>query len=374
MNIKDLKASIDYMFKAQVTPFVWGHAGVGKSSVFRQYAQEKGFKYFPFYLGTMSDTGDILGLSSFTKDESGNDVATQFAPPIWLKEMIDYCTANPDSGAVIFLDEFNRGRRDLLNGMFSLALDKTFHTMKLPNNCYIAAAGNPPTEEYYTTDVNETALMARFVHIKLEPTLDEWVAYAEENEFDPTLVSLIQEQPALLADAKSDFTLPIKVDNRSWERVNNVMKTGIPQNLSEGVIAGIIGVERLVAYKLHLKSNDRPLKGMEVLNGVGLDKVALWSNPKDIKSSLISKTCGSVIKTLVEIFKNNDKVLPPAQKENLVVFLETLPKESAYAFFRDSMNKGSELFLEVASDPKYEGRLTSIAKTAKGVRDKRDLT
>ena len=146
MNIKDLKASLDYLFKAQVTPFIWGHAGIGKSTVMKHYAQEKGYKYFPFYLGTMSDVGDILGLATFTKDENGNDVGTHFAPPSWLKDMIQYCEDNPESGAVIFLDEFNRGRRDILNGMFSLALDKTFHTIKLPENCHVIAAGNPPTD------------------------------------------------------------------------------------------------------------------------------------------------------------------------------------------------------------------------------------
>src|SRR5579859_2802626 len=147
MNIKDLKDSLDYLFKAQLTPFVWGHAGVGKTSTFKQYAQEKGYKFFAFYLGTQSDIGDILGLQGFVKDENGTEVATQFAIPRWIKETIDYCNKNPESGAVIFLDEFNRGRRGILAGMFSLALDKTFHTVKLPKNCYIAAAGNPPTDE-----------------------------------------------------------------------------------------------------------------------------------------------------------------------------------------------------------------------------------
>src|ERR1700722_6629746 len=101
MNIKDMKASLDYLFKAQITPFVWGHAGIGKSTVVKQYAEAKGYKFFPFYLGTQSDLGDILGLASFVKDKNGSEVATTFATPLWLKDTIEYCQNNPKSGAII---------------------------------------------------------------------------------------------------------------------------------------------------------------------------------------------------------------------------------------------------------------------------------
>ena len=300
MNIKDLKRSLEYCFKAEITPYIHGHAGIGKSTVVKQYAQSKGYKFFPFYLGTQSDIGDILGLASFIKDANGSEIATTFATPIWLKDMIDYCNENPESGAVIFLDEFNRARRDILNGMFSLALDKTFHMIKLPKNCHIVAAGNPPTDEYFTTDINETALLARFAHIKLEPTFSEWVTYAKETNHESTLISFLQEQPELLADHKSNFNLPVRVDNRSWERVDRLFKVGTPTDLLEQLMIGIIGAERLVAYKLHLAKKDKVLTGRDVLDGSASANqfLTLWSNPIDIKASLLSGTCDNVFDEL----------------------------------------------------------------------------
>lgn len=366
MNIKDLKASLDYLFRAEITAFVWGHAGIGKSTVVKQYAESKGYKFFPFYLGTMSDVGDILGLATFTKDADGNDVATHFAPPAWLVGMIDYCNQNPNSGAVIFLDEFNRGRRDILNGMFSLALDKTFHTIKLPKNCHIVAAGNPPTDEYYVTDVNETALMARFAHIKLEPTFNEWATYAKDAAFEPTLVSFLQEQPELLEDHKSSFTLPVKVDRRSYERVNRLFKIGTPMDILEQLMMGIVGAERLVAYKLHLQKKDKPLTGLDVLSGSSssLAFIQEWANPIDIKSSLLSTTSDNLFDEL----KGRTVALNDVEGENLTKFLEVIPRDLAYPLLKKFIKESSATFSTYIKNPVYEGRLVTIGKEAKGLK------
>lgn len=367
MNIKDLKASLPYLFKAQVTPFIWGHAGIGKSTVIKQYAEENGLKFFPFYLGTQSDLGDILGLASFVKDKNGSEIATTFATPLWLKETIDYCNNNPTSGAIIFLDEFNRARRDILNGMFSLALDKTFHTLKLPVNCHVVAAGNPPTDEYYVTDINETALMARFAHVKLEPTFQEWKEYAESASFEPTLVTFLQEQPLLLEDAKSAFTLPVKVDRRSYERVNRLFKVNTPNELLEQLMAGIIGVERLVNYKLHLTKTDKPVSGEEVLAGMKQDLIFKWSNPIDIKSSLLSTTCDNVTSEIEKLSKTQ-KVLTDEQGDFFMAFIETLPKECSYPMLKKLLHSDSKLFREFFIHPKYQTKMVAIAKATKGLK------
>lgn len=365
MNIKDLQSSLEYLFKAEITAFIWGHAGLGKSSVVKRYAENKGYKFFPFYLGTMSDVGDVLGLATFTKNAEGQDVATHFAPPIWLKEMIDYCEQNPDSGAIVFLDEFNRGRRDILNGMFSLALDKTFHTIKLPKNCHIIAAGNPPTEEYYTTDVNETALMARFAHIKLEPTIQEWMNYAKDNCFEESIISFLQEQPELIEDGKSAFTLPVKVDRRSYERVNRLFKVNTPANLRKQLMHGIIGVERTIAYEQHVANSDKILTGEEVLEGTKSNLLEQWSNPKDIKASMLAGTCDNILDKIVEM-SNTVEQFTLSEGDNLLKFLEVLPRDISYQLFVKLLKKDVVLFKNFARNDRYEKRLIEIAKEAKG--------
>jgi hypothetical protein len=333
MNIRDTKDALEYLFKAQVTPFFWGDAGIGKSSVPKQYAQERGWLFFPFYLGAMSDNGDILGLAEFVKSANGG-VSTNFAMPKWLADAIYYCNDNPTSGAIIFLDEFNRAPRSLMSGMFSFALDKTFHTIKLPVNCHVIAAGNPPTDEYYVTDVNDRALMARFCHIKLEPTFDEWVVYAKETGVDPTLISFFKEQPELLEDKASEFSLKsvVKMGRRNVTLLDNLRKTGMPSNLYEQAMHGIIGVERTVAYLQHLKNQDKPLTAKEVLEGSKFDLVKKWSNPEDVRASNINLTRDNLKEEFAKRDESGNLQPMPGEKENLIAFLTMIPKDIAYSF------------------------------------------
>lgn len=365
MNIQDLSDSLEYLTKAELTPFIWGHAGIGKTSVIKQYAEKKGYHFFPFYLGTMSDIGDILGLADFVRDESGKAIATKFATPEWLVNAISYCNENPDSGAIIFLDEFNRARRDILNGMFSLALDKTFHTIKLPRNCHIIAAGNPPTDEYFTTDVDETALMARFVHVKLEPSVDEWVSYARAAAINPSLIGFIREQPELLESARTDFTLPVKVDRRSYERLNRLMKLSAPSHLLEQLMTGIIGLERTVAYQKFLQESDKPLTAQEVLSGEKLNLVEKWSQPDSILSSLLNITCDNLKAWLTA--DSAPSSLNADEQANLMTFILTAPKDIVYPIVKTLVQDRNKPFRDFFLNPLHEQPMIDWMKQAKGI-------
>ncbi len=362
MNIQEFKESLDYLVKAELTPFIWGHAGIGKSAIVRQYAKEKGYKFFPFYLGTQSDLGDILGLQEFVDNGDGTK-SSAFATPKWLHDTVKYCKEHPDSGAVIFLDEFNRARRDILNGMFSLALDKTFHTLTLPKNCHIVAAGNPPTDEYFTTDVNETALMARFVHIKLEPSVTEWLTYANERGIEPDFIGFIKDQPQLLEETRSQFELPVKVDRRAWERASRLAQTGIPKPLLNLLLPGIIGLERVVAYLAYLKDSDKPLSGEEILSGHKTDLVAKWCSSENILSSFLNNSCDNLKKTINERTEN----LSVSEKANLFKFITLVPLDISYPLLLSlAANRTSTVFKEFSLDLEYQTKLIEIVNLARG--------
>ena len=120
MNITNLKKSLPYIIESGVVPMLVGPHGSGKSQVIRQFCGENGYHMFDLRLGTQ-DVGDLIGLADF-KVENDRKVF-EFAPPRWLVQCIEYCEKNPDSKAIIFLDELNRGRRDVLQAMFQLLTD-----------------------------------------------------------------------------------------------------------------------------------------------------------------------------------------------------------------------------------------------------------
>lgn len=371
MNIKEFSESLEYMFKAELTPFIWGRRGIGKTSVIKQVAKKLNYKFFGLYLGTQSDVGDVLGLATFVKNEAGEDIATKFATPKWLKDLIDYCEDHPESGGILFLDEFNRGRRDILAGMFSLALDKTFHTIKLPKNLHVVAAGNPPTEEYNVTDINEAALMARFVHVKLEPTFNEWLDFANGMGMEESLIGFLKNQPELLESKHSDFQLPVSPDRRAYERLDKLFKLKTPAHLMENLMVGIIGLERTVAYQNYMKSAEKPLEAEEVLNGKGLKKVKKWSDPDNTVSSLLNLTSDNVKAALLTRMGE----MTAKEKDNLFDYLKVIPKDVFYPLAKDLIQKcptNDFAFREFFLDKKYEDDLAEIMRVARGTQKKNE--
>lgn len=90
-----------------------GKHGIGKSEILTKFYTGSGKKVVPLFLGQMSDPGDIIGLPN--KDEETGH--TTFMPPYWF----------PTDGQpiVLFLDELNRARPEILQVVQDLVLNKT---------------------------------------------------------------------------------------------------------------------------------------------------------------------------------------------------------------------------------------------------------
>ena len=187
-----MKETLPYLFKAGLVPLLIGRHVIGKSQSVKQWCDANGYDMVDLRLGQMSDAGDILGLPDFTTDAKGNKIATKFMRPSWLP-------TRPKT--VIFLDEINRAHKDIMQAIFQLVLDKRIHEYVLPEDCYIVAAANPNTEEYETFDFifTEKALQDRFVHIKLEPSKDEFFEYFRNAKGSPAVLGFLQEHDYILA-------------------------------------------------------------------------------------------------------------------------------------------------------------------------------
>ena len=86
-----------------------GKHGIGKSQILEKFYSEKGYKVVTLFLGQMSDPGDLIGIPH-KNEETGH---TDFMPPYWFP--ID------DTPVVLFLDELNRARPEVLQTTMDLA-------------------------------------------------------------------------------------------------------------------------------------------------------------------------------------------------------------------------------------------------------------
>ena len=235
----------------EVTPswqniMLTGRHGIGKSQILTKYFESKGMRVVALFLGQMSDPGDLLGLPN--KDEKTGK--TVFMPPYWF----------PVDGQpiVLFLDEINRARPEILQTVMDLVLNRKLAGRELPEGSRIIAAGNDG-EEYQLTDL-DPALVSRFNIYTFRPTVEDWLLWATRTGLDERILNFIGANPELLdrsADTKEDQGLDKDPDRRAWEKVARLMEN-IPNPLPvhQKVVAGIIGVQAAAQLFLSFRKDD----------------------------------------------------------------------------------------------------------------------
>lgn len=326
MNISTLKEALPYLFKANIATMVVGHHGVGKSQAVAQYATENDMEFIDLRLGTQ-DVGDLLGLADFERDAKGNLVATKFMRPDWFP-------TDPNSKGIIFLDEVNRARRDVLQAVFQLVLDKRLHRYVLPKGWQVIAAMNPNTGDYIVTDIGDKAFMDRFCHIKLAPSRQEFFKFAKERKFDDRLVQFLQEQPEMLQSELEAFDLSeIKPSRRSWEAVNRLIAISTPTNVLSELITGLVGTVAASACIKALNSEDKPITAAEVMENYSKvqKRVKSYSTAKNAKIDMLKFTCDSI----QEWVSSDKKALTKEQAQNLSDFLWDIPRDLSYGMARE---------------------------------------
>lgn len=251
----DVKELLDIiaMTPAEQNIMLAGAHGIGKSRILTDYFEAKGIPVVTLFLGQMSDPGDLIGLPE--KDKKTGK--TNFLPPYWF----------PTDGQpiVLFLDELNRARPEILQSVMDLTLNRKLAGKSLPEGSRIISAVNAG-EEYQLTDL-DPALVSRFNIYTFRPSVADWLLWAERAGLSPLVIKFIEDNPAYLdGKLKEDAdNLEKTPDRRAWERVSDILKASPSVNISlKKAIAGIIGPEVSNHFFEEIRK-DRKLKGADVL-------------------------------------------------------------------------------------------------------------
>lgn len=241
-----------------------GSHGIGKSRIITEYFTRLGEKVVTLFLGQMSDPGDLIGLLNKDPD-SGRSV---FMPPYWFPA--------DDQPVVLFLDELNRARPEILQSIMDLALNRTLAGKALPEGSRIISAVNEG-DIYQLTDL-DPALVSRFNIYHFEPSVSEWLGWATSENLDKRVVTFIQLHPEFLAGGLgeySDATLDKHPDRRAWERVSKIVSGKETLNETDKkLIAGIVGVKAAVAF-FEESNHGGVLPASELLNNFKRSKLKL---------------------------------------------------------------------------------------------------
>lgn len=224
-----------------------GKHGIGKSRILEDYFSKKGSRVVTLFLGQMSDPGDLIGLPE-KNEKTGK---TDFMLPYWFP--ID------DEPVVLFLDELNRARPEVLQTIMDLTLNRKLAGKSLPKGSRIISAVNNGNE-YQLTDL-DPALVSRFNIYEFSPTVQDWLDWAEKSGLDKRIIDFISENPEYLDGdgSTSESSLERSPDRRSWERTSDIIKK-FPEldDLHKPIVSGIIGAQVTSLFFKFVRANDIP--------------------------------------------------------------------------------------------------------------------
>ena len=242
INISELKETLEFTPSTQNIMLVGKH-GIGKSEILTSYYNSKGMKVVTLFLGQMADPGDIIGLPSKVEkqDADGNVTSlTDFTPPYWF----------PQDGKpiVLFLDELNRARPEILQTVMDLTLNRKLAGKALPEGSFVISAVNDG-DEYQLTDL-DPALVSRFNIYEFRPTVEEWLNWAAGQNLDERVINFIQDNPTWLDGDSSEYKgLDKSADRRAWKHVSDIMlKVDVIKDIHKRLIAGVVGAAAAAAF------------------------------------------------------------------------------------------------------------------------------
>ena len=121
-------------------------------------------------------------------------------------------------------------------GCYQLVLDRKLGEYVLPDGWVVIAAGNPASERGVHFAMPRP-LRNRFVHLDLEPDLDDWCRWAVKAQVRPEIIAFLRFKPELLHTADTTSDANAWPTPRSWEMASQVL-CGIARRQKTQLLSG----------------------------------------------------------------------------------------------------------------------------------------
>lgn len=362
-NIELMQLILRRCAQVGLTPMIWGRHGIGKSMITRQVFEDLGYEVIDLRLGQL-EVGDLVGMPAqeyyCPKCETKYGFGVKFAycpicegentktpivgrtvwlPPSWF----------PVAGEkrCIFFDEFNRGRLDVQQAAFQIVLDRRIHTHKIPDNCAIVCACNPPSDSgsgvEYNVEEIDPALLDRFVNMKFTLTTNNWLKWARESGIMPDIVDFIATEEKFLGNEAIDIPIDVTPSPRSYEFLHKLLcdTTMIPKKNWAEVAGTVIGETAAISFMQSLKTDmNRPIKAADILNK--------FSDPKSgVKDRVLAQVEAGEGNTRFDLLRitldeinqklsgNKASSFTDKQLNNLGDFFVLVPEDLAFSVLKD---------------------------------------
>ncbi len=184
---------------------------MGKSQIIAGIARRHGARLVDIRLSQMEPT-DLRGIPFKTSDDR-----VKWSVPEMLPD------SNSSEPGILFLDEINAAPPSVSAAAYQLILDRRLGEYEMPKNWAIFAAGNRQGDRGVTYAM-PAPLANRFTHYHVEPNLDDWIAWALENNIDERIMGFLRFRPDLLFRYDPAHNPEAFPSPRSWEYADRALK------------------------------------------------------------------------------------------------------------------------------------------------------
>lgn len=298
-----------------------GPTGVGKSFLAKQIAEAHNLPFIDVRGSTMSE-GDVGGYPDI-EGMKDSGIMT-FCMPSWF---VRAC----NEPVVLMLDELNRSLPGVQQSFFQLVLDRELGNDKdgkpyrLHPETRVIAAVNFGSE--YDVNEMDPALLRRFWVADIEPTTEDWISWAVDNDIDDVVVDFVRQNPAhLRVDPSTVEPGTVCPNPASWHRLDECLKA---MNMAPSAVAGhqnpegmyalslgLVGTEAAIAFCAFVKEYEKQISAEDVLKG-------------KIKKAEIEQAGNSMINGVIDKLGVHckDNVWNAKEAKNVAAFMKALPGE-----------------------------------------------
>ena len=199
-----------------------GEAGIGKTSIIRQVAEERNMTFVKLNLAMVDEVGDITGfplkeyecqVARQVMGEDGKPKMQVLPNTVWLNDkQIDSPAkgvmyrqtgktrmgyAKPawvpeynQNGTIVLLDDYNRAPQTLLNALMDLILEQKYISWNLPKKTTVVITQNPDNG-VYNVNSKDIAQDDRYVGFTTDADIDAWAEWAEKIQLDGRCINFV---------------------------------------------------------------------------------------------------------------------------------------------------------------------------------------
>jgi hypothetical protein len=252
---KNAKKAIGKGISVRRPVFLWGPPGIGKSDIVKQIGDTMNREVIDVRLALWEPT-DIKGIPYYNADEK----QMVWAPPAELP-------TDPESTAIIFLDELNSAPPAVQAAAYQLILNRRVGTYELPKGVDFVAAGNREGDRGVTYRM-PAPLANRFVHLEAKVDFDDWQDWATLNKIHPEVVGYVGFAKQDLYDFDPKSASKAFATPRSWAFVSDLLKDDDVDNETlQTLIAGAVGDGLAHKFMAHRKIAGKLPKAIDILEG-----------------------------------------------------------------------------------------------------------